>query len=77
MSARWPRLLKLKAAAEYCDMTPAAFEGEVMGGRFPAAVLVGGREHWDRKALDRAIDNLVGEVRNDYHAKLRARLNAA
>lgn len=77
MSARWPRLLKLKAAAEYVDMTPAAFEREVAAGRFPQAVSVGAREHWDRKALDRAIDNLTGEAASDYHAKLAAKLDAA
>ena len=77
MVARWPRLLKLKAAAEYVDMTPGAFEGEVAAGRFPPACIVGGKEHWDRRALDRAIDNLVGEPLNDHHARLLARLNAA
>jgi hypothetical protein len=71
-------LLKLKAAAEYCDMTPAAFEREVMAGRFPAAVTVGQREHWDRQALDRAIDNLVGSATmTDYHRKLLDKLDAA
>lgn len=77
MTARWPRLLKLKSAAEYVEMTPAAFEREVAAGRFPQAVSVGAREHWDRRALDRAIDNLVGEPLTDYHARLAAKLDAA
>lgn len=77
MTARWPRLLKLKDAAEYCGMTAGAFEGEVLAGRFPRSVLVGKREHWDRRALDKAIDNLVGEPLSDYHQQLMAKLDAA
>lgn len=53
--------MKRKTAAEYCDMTEAAFEREVFSGRFPASVLAGGREHWRKDALDAAIDRLSGE----------------
>lgn len=61
MTARWPRLMKRKTASEYCDLTEAAFEREVLAARLPAAVDFGGREHWDKAALDAAINRLTGE----------------
>ena len=60
-----PRLMKKAKAAEYCDMSCAAFEREVAVGRLPQPVLVGGRDHWDRKAIDAAIDVLTG-ITNDW-----------
>jgi len=42
----WPRMLKRKTAAQYCDLSEAAFEKEVIAGRLPAPVMLGGREHW-------------------------------
>lgn len=72
MTARWPRLMKRKTAAEYCDLSEAAFEREVAAGRFPAAITVGAREHWDRIALDLAINRLTGGGEEpDYRRKLR------
>lgn len=41
----WPRMLKRKTAAQYCDLSEAAFEREVVAGRLPAPVMLGGREH--------------------------------
>lgn len=31
----WPRLMRRRTAALYCDMTEAEFEREVSSGRFP------------------------------------------
>jgi len=74
VTARWPRLMKRKTAAEYCDMTESAFEREVMTGRLPAGVSVGGRDHWDRRALDESISRLSGgETIPDYRRELQAR----
>lgn len=72
MSERWPRLMKRKTAAEYCDLSEAAFEREVMRARFPSGITIGGRDHWDRNALDAAITRLSGgsDV-PDYRRKLR------
>lgn len=62
---RWPRAMKRSTAAAYCDMTPAAFEKEILSGRLPAGFTVGGREHWCRKALDAALDRLAGHSNDD------------
>lgn len=77
MTARWPRLMKQTSAAEYCDMTVPAFEREVLAGRLPVARLVGGKDHWDRTALDKAIDAIMGSTEVPaYRQKLKDRLNA-
>lgn len=52
--------MKRKTAAEYVDLTEQAFERELLAGRLPAAVSFGGRDHWDRAALDAAISRLTG-----------------
>lgn len=60
--SRWPRMMRRKTAAEYCDLSEAAFEREVIACRLPCPVALGGREHWDRLALDRALAVLTGET---------------
>lgn len=75
--ARWPRLMKLASAAEYCDLAPAAFEREIGAGRLPSGREIGGKEHWDRLALDKAIDALMGGGEPDLMADLRRRYGKA
>lgn len=54
----WPRMMKRQTAAAYCDLSVGAFEREITAGRLPAPVTLGGREHWCKKALDRALAGL-------------------
>jgi|APMI01.1.fsa_nt_gi hypothetical protein len=68
-ATRWPALMKRKTAAEYLDMSEAAFEREVAGGRLPTSIMVGGREHWRKDALDSAIARLSGDVEMAPHLK--------
>lgn len=56
----WPRLLPLKLAAAYCQVTPALFEASCP----VAPIRLGGRasqqsRRWDRHALDRWLDSLA------------------
>lgn len=69
--ARWPAMMKRKTAAEYCDMSEAAFEREIIAGRLPASLMFGGREHWRKDALDAAFERLSGgeEELPDYRRK--------
>ena len=64
----WPRMLKRTRAAEYCDLSVAAFEREIIAGRLPAGVMLGGREHWCKNALDKALDELTGTNAASYRA---------
>ncbi|SLK04037.1 hypothetical protein [Novosphingobium mathurense] len=66
---RWPALMKRKTAAEYCDLSEQAFLREVASGRLPPAVLFGGRDHWHKEALDRALALLCGEREDDAEAE--------
>jgi hypothetical protein len=75
--ARWPRLMKLASASAYCDLTPAAFEREIGAGRLPSGREIGGKEHWDRVALDKAIDALMGSSEPDWRQDLRKRYGKA
>ena len=52
----WPRLLSLELAAGYVDLSAAAFLRGVKAGRYPAPIVDGRRRHWDRLAIDRAVD---------------------
>ena len=62
----WPRLMKKATAAEYCDMTTAMFEREVMGGTLPLPTVLGRTEYWSRVALDEKISQLAGETVDDW-----------
>ena len=66
--------MKRATAAAYCDMSESAFEREVLSGRFPAPFTVGGRDHWCRNALDRALDLITGGIQDgepDYVREMR------
>lgn len=61
MTSRWPEMMLKKDAAEYCSLSIAAFEREVFLRRLPPPVLFGGRNHWRKTAIDRALDIITGE----------------
>ena len=72
----WPAMMKRKTAAAYLDMSEAAFEREILAGRLPAGILLGGRTHWHKEALDRALARIAGEADiPDYRRELRERLH--
>lgn len=78
MTARWPHMMKRKTAAEYCDLSEAAFEREVLAGRLPCAIKLGERDHWLRPALDKALARLAGETDEPaYRRELRGRYGQA
>jgi len=55
-----PRLLDVDLAAAYVDLSPAAFLQGVERQIYPQPLKDGRRQHWDRKALDVAIDRRSG-----------------
>jgi len=56
----WPRMMKLKTAAQYCDLAPADFMREVATARLPSPIKLGGTDHWDREAIDADLSRLSG-----------------
>jgi len=65
----WPLMLKRAMAAAYLDMSEASFEREIAQGRLPDGVMLGGRAHWYRPALDKAIALIAGEGEHDPEAE--------
>lgn len=77
MNERWPHMMKRATAAAYCDLTESAFNGEVASGRLPGSVNLGGREHWFRPALDKALARIAGEAVDDAEREFWERGQAA
>ena len=76
---RWPAMMRRKTAAEYLELSEAAFEREVVAGRLPAAIVLGGRDHWSKDAIDAAIARLMGGGTDmpDYRRKTLERYGKA
>lgn len=77
MMAPAPYMMKLDTAARYCDLSRSAFIGEVAAGRLPSPVNLGGRDHWLRPALERALDRIAGEMAADYEQEFWNRAASA
>lgn len=77
--ARWPGMMKRATAAEYLDTSEAAFEREVLAGRLPTPIMLGGREHWSKDAIDKAVAALTagGEAVPEYLREFNARYGEA
>lgn len=74
MADRWPHMMKAETASAYCDLSRSAFLGEVAAGRLPSPVNLGGRDHWFRPALDKALAIIAGEAEMpDYRKELQRR----
>lgn len=77
MSERWPHMMKRSTAAAYCDLSESAFVGEVAAGRLPSPVMLGGREHWLRPAMERALAAIAGHAATEYEKEFWGRDQAA
>jgi len=55
-------------------MSIPSFEREIAAGRLPTGVMFGGREHWHRDAIDKALANIAGEVSSDAEARFWERI---
>jgi hypothetical protein len=74
---RWPLMMLRRTAAAYSDLSENAFVTEVAKGRLPQATLLGGRHHWYRPALDKALAHIAGENLADYDREFWAKGEAA
>lgn len=70
-------MMKRATAAAYCDLSESAFIGEVAAGRLPAPVDFGGRDHWFRPALDKALAAIAGLTVAEYERDFWGREQAA
>jgi hypothetical protein len=60
--ARWPEMMKLADAAEYCGLSVRAFEQEVMFGRLPLWHDFAGKELWRKSDIDKTLDRITGKL---------------
>lgn len=77
MTTRWPHMMKLATAAQYCDLSPSAFNAEVAAGRLPSPVNLGGRDHWFKPSLDLSLAAIAGNPSGDYEDEFWNRATAA
>lgn len=61
----WPRLMKKATLAAYLDMSSVDIEREMIAGRLPMPIDIGGVPHWSRTAVDASIENITGESELD------------
>lgn len=73
MTARWPAMMTRKTAMEYLDLGEAAFEREIAAGRIPDGIMFGGRPHWRKDAIDKALAVISGEATNAHLARFEER----
>lgn len=73
MIARWPAMMSRKTAIEYLDVGEAGFEREVAAGRIPPGTLFGGRPHWRKDAIDKALAAISGEITMEHIARFEER----
>lgn len=64
MAELQPRLLDKKAAAQYCGYGSRKFGSLVKSGVMPPPIEALG-DRWDRKSLDKYLDQLSNPVRNE------------
>lgn len=56
----WPRMMQRASAAAYCELSASDFEREVLAGRLPIPVTLGGKDHWNIVQLDECLDRIAG-----------------
>jgi len=52
----WPAMMTRKLAADYCSLSVAQFEREIIDGRLPCPVKLGGRDSWHRATIDKHLE---------------------
>src|SRR3546814_2739719 len=56
----WPAMMTRQLAADYCCLSIAQFEREIVSGRLHAPVNIGGAAHWHQPTLDRDLEQIAG-----------------
>lgn len=58
--------MRRQLAAQYCDLSVAAFEREVASGSLPGPIQVGKHERWSKIQLDKSLAILAGDIEEDW-----------
>lgn len=65
----WPAMMTRQMAADYCSLSVAEFEREIISGRLPLPVKLGSREHWHRQTIDEYLERLVKGETYDWRSE--------
>jgi predicted DNA-binding transcriptional regulator AlpA len=52
-------MMTRKLAADYCCLSEAQFEREIIDGRLPIPVRLGGRDSWHRATMDQYLERIA------------------
>lgn len=64
----WPQMMTRKLAADYCCLSETQFQREIVDGRLPEPVRLGGNDHWHKPTLDTYLERIAGSV-TDWRSK--------
>lgn len=62
----WPAFMRRATAAQFVDMSPAAFERAVTAGELPLPQRIAGEERWSRDAILRHLGAGYGDDLPDW-----------
>jgi predicted DNA-binding transcriptional regulator AlpA len=74
---RWPALMLKKTLLEYLEIGEESLYREIDAGRLPSAVMIGGRQHWHRDAVDEALKRIAGGQATDLVQQMRDKIRKA
>jgi len=76
---RWPAAMTRKTVLEYLEIGEASLEREIIAGRLPSAVMIGGRQHWHKDAIDKALERIAsgGQTEPDFRQRMKQRYGQA
>ena len=71
----WPGFMLKTTLAKYLQVCPATITNELLLGRLPEPITLGGRDHWSKEEVDAMLRRRVaGVVEEDFEADFAARL---
>lgn len=73
----WPAMMKRQTVLKYLEVSEASLEREIATGRIPTAVMFGGRQHWHKDAIDKALASFTTPSEPDYLAEMRSKIGTA
>jgi hypothetical protein len=64
----WPCLMKRATLAQYLDIAPSDVEREIVAGRLPMPIKMGGRDVWSRALVDSMVERMTGEAIDNWRS---------
>lgn len=72
----WPAMMNRTMAADYCSLSVAQFLREIVDGRLPEPVKLGGRDRWHRPTIDKHLEVIARGADDPYDWRSRSPMYA-